>query len=153
MPLRTDPSAGVLPGESVYATVTVPSRVESIRQAAEFIVRTARQMQVPPASDSMFEVAIVEALNNAVKHGTAAQVAEPLIVCELERVGRSLTVRIHDQGQGFVLPATPQADWSPADTAAIPESGYGLPIIRKVFPVVRTLGQPGDFALEMALTF
>jgi anti-sigma regulatory factor (Ser/Thr protein kinase) len=147
MPSRTDPTAES-PGESVYATVTVPSRVESIRTASEFIVQTARRMRVPAASDALFEVAIVEAL----KHGNAGQGGEPLIVCELERVGRSLTVRIHDQGQGFTLPAS-RPDWSPADTASLPESGFGLPIIQKVFPVVRTTGCPGDFALEMALTF
>jgi anti-sigma regulatory factor (Ser/Thr protein kinase) len=141
------------PAESWYASLTVPSRVESIRLAAAFIVEAARNMRVPPASDSLFEVAIVEALTNAVKHGNMAQRTEASIVCELEVVDRRLTVRILDQGAGFVLPRTPPPEWSADDVAAIPASGFGIPIIQGVFPIVRTIARPGEFGLEMTLTF
>lgn len=139
--------------ESCFASVTVPSRVESIRLAAEFIVHAARNMNVPAASDSLFEVAIVEALNNAIKHGNAAERAEAFIVCELEVAERKLTVRIIDQGPGYTLPRAPRPDWSPDDIANLPESGYGISIIRGVFPMLRTIGRPGEFGLEMTLTF
>lgn len=141
------------PDRHCYASVTVPARVESIRLAAEFIVQAARNMHVPPASDSLFEVAIVEALNNALKHGNTAQRPEGLIVCELELVDHRLTVRIFDQGPGFVLPRTPRPEWSADDMTTIPESGFGIPIIQGVFPMVRTIARPGEFGLEMALTF
>jgi anti-sigma regulatory factor (Ser/Thr protein kinase) len=136
-----------------YAAVTVPSRVESIRPAADFIVQAARNMHIPPASNSLFESAIVEALNNALKHGNTAQRPDAVIVCELELVDRRLTVRILDQGSGFVLPRTPKPDWSADHTATIPESGFGISIIQGVFPMVRTIARPGEFGLEMALTF
>jgi anti-sigma regulatory factor (Ser/Thr protein kinase) len=136
-----------------YASVTVESRVESIRLAAEFIVKTARDMHVPAAADSLFEVAIVEALNNAVKHGNRDQRPESLIVCELDLVDHRLTVRIFSQGQGFVLPRAAQTEWSAEDVPGIPESGFGIPIIRSVFPQVRTIERPGEFGLEMELTF
>lgn len=136
-----------------YASVTVPSRVESIRLATEFIVQAARNMHVPPAYDSLFEVAIVEALNNAFKHGSTAGRPEALIVCELELVDHRLTVRILDHGPGFVLPWTPRPEWSTDDVTTIPESGFGIPIIQAVFPMVRTIARPGEFGLEMALTF
>ena len=131
----------------------VQGRVESIRLATEFIVRTARNMHVPPAANSLFEVAIVEALSNAFKHGNAAQRPGALIVCEVERSDRRLTVRIFDQGPGFVLPLTPQPEWSADDTSTAPEHGLGIPIIESAFPIVRTIGRPGDFGVEMALTF
>lgn len=146
----TGPSA---PDESSYASVTVPSRVESVSMAAAFIVQAARNMHVPPASDSLFEVAIVEALNNALKHGNPAQRPEALIVCELELVDHRLTVRIFDRGPGFALPRAPRPEWSADDMTTIPERGFGLPIIQGVFPMVRTIGRPGEFGLEMALTF
>jgi anti-sigma regulatory factor (Ser/Thr protein kinase) len=136
-----------------YASVTVPSCVESIRLAADFIIQAARNMHVPPASDSLFEVAIVEALNNALKHGNPAQRPEALIVCELEVVGHRLTVRILDQGAGYVLPPTPRPAWSADDITTAPESGFGISIIQGVFPMVRTIARPGEFGLEMALTF
>ena len=148
-----DASGSSHPDGPCYATLTVPSRVESIRLAAEFVVRSARNMHVPPAADSLFEVAIVEALNNALKHGNAAQRPGALIVCEVERSDRRLTVRIFDQGSGFVLPLAPQPEWSAGDTSTIPERGLGIPIIESVFPIVRTIGHPGDFGVEMALTF
>jgi len=142
---------GDAPGET-FATITVPNRVESIRPTVQFIIDTARRMEVPAASESLFEVAIAEALNNAVRHGNTTQLVDTDILCTLRRVGRQLIVSICDQGPGFKLAgATP--DWSPADVVSIPEGGFGLPIIQQVFPVVRTIRRPGEFGLEMALTF
>lgn len=138
---------------SCYASVTVPSRVESIQLAAAFLVQAARNMHVPSAGDSLFESAIVEALNNAVEHGNTAQRPGAVIVCELELAGRCLTVRILDDGPGFVLPRTPRPDWRVDDMSNIPESGFGISIIQSVFPIVRTIARPGEFGLEMALTF
>ena len=151
MPSRIDPANGALPVEA-YAAITVPNRVESIRPTAQFIIDTARRMEVPVASESLFEVAIAEALNNAVRHGNTSHSPDAEISCTLRRVGRQLTVSIRDQGPGFDLPDA-TLDWSPADIASIPEGGFGLPIIQQVFPVVRTIRRPGEFGLEMALTF
>jgi anti-sigma regulatory factor (Ser/Thr protein kinase) len=151
MPSRTDAANGDVPVE-VFAAITVPNRVESIRPTAQFIIETARRMEVPAASESLFEVAIAEALNNAVRHGNSAQSPDAEISCTLRRVGRQLTVSIRDQGPGFDL-ADAAPDWSAADVASIPEGGFGLPIIQRVFPVVRTIRRPGEFGLEMALTF
>ena len=109
-------------------------------------------MEVPAASESLFEVAIAEALNNAVRHGNGAQSADAEISCTLRRVGRQLTVSIVDQGPGFELIGR-LPEWHPADVSSIPEGGFGLPIIQLVFPVVRTIRRPGEFGLEMALTF
>lgn len=151
MPSRIDAADGNVPVEA-FATITVPNRVESIRPTVQFIIETARRMEVPAASESLFEVAIAEALNNAVRHGSTTQSPGTDILCTLRRVDRQLTVSICDHGPGFDLAgATP--DWSPADVVSIPEGGFGLPIIQQVFPVVRTIRRPGEFGLEMALTF
>lgn len=156
--MPSKPETAAAPGQShreadCFASVTVPGRVESIRPAGAFIVEIARNMQVPAALDSLFEVAIVEALNNAVKHGTTAEQPKAMVVCELELAGRCLTVRILDRGPGFVVPRTPRPDWNADDMSTVPESGYGLGIIQRVFPTVRTIARPGEFGLEMVLTF
>lgn len=151
MPQKIDATTGDSPGEA-FATLTMPNRVESIRPTAEFIIQTARRMEVPAASESLFEVAIAEALNNAFRHGNSAQSPDAQISCTLRRVGRQLIVNIYDQGPGFDI-AGAAPDWCPADSSNIPEGGFGLPIIQKVFPVVRTIRRPGEFGLEMALTF
>ncbi len=152
MPSRIDAPTGDAPVE-VYATISVPNRVESIRTTAQFIVAAAQRMDVPAASESLFEVAIAEALNNAVRHGNASRMPDAEILCTLRRVGRQLTLSICDQGPGFELP-DPAPEWSPENVSSIPEGGFGLPIIQQVFPVVRTIKRrPGEFGLEMALTF
>ena len=139
--------------DAYHATLTVPSRVESIRVAAQFIVQAAHSLHVPPASEPLFEIAIVEALTNAVKHGHQAR-PDASILCELELVDRRFTVRIFDEGSGFLpAPPVPLPEWVADDVDSIPETGYGLHVIRAVFPVVRTLTHHDGFGLEMAVTF
>jgi anti-sigma regulatory factor (Ser/Thr protein kinase) len=133
--------------------VTVPGRVEWIRFAADFIVRAARSMDVPAATDSLFEAAIVEALNNAQEHGNPAECPDAVIVCEVERVDDRLTVRILGQGREFALPRSPGPPWDAADVTTLPEGGFGLSIIQGVFPTVHTVARPGEFGLEMSIPF
>jgi anti-sigma regulatory factor (Ser/Thr protein kinase) len=142
-----DPS----PADAAFASLIVPSQVESVRKAATFLVQSAKDMRVPLASDSVFELAIVEALNNAIKHGDAGR-RGAMIVCEMERAAHRLTVRILDQGPGFALPIPP-AKSDPEDVLAVPESGYGLSIIQSVFPTMRTISRDGHFGVEMSVTF
>jgi anti-sigma regulatory factor (Ser/Thr protein kinase) len=137
--------------DSTFVTVTVPSQVQSVRPAAAFLVQAAKNLRVPVASDSLFELAIVEALNNAVKHGNPAQRDGAAIVCELERVDERLTVRIFDEGQGYVVKLTPRREATADDVMSVPESGYGISIIQSVFPNVRTISRDGRFGLEMSL--
>ena len=139
------------PTDGGFVSVSVPSRVESIRPAASYLVQAAKNMGVPAAADSVFELAIVEALNNAVKHGNTE--AGAVIVCEMERADHSLTVRILDQGPGYELPVLPRPEFNIDDVASVPESGYGLTIIQSVFPITRTVSRAGKFGLEMSLTF
>lgn len=104
------------------------------------------------ASGPLFEVAVVEALTNAVTHGNGAR-PDGSIRCEMETIGRRFIVRIFDEGPGF-LPATPPLrEWVAGDIDSIPAAGYGLHIIQSVFPEVRTVTSRDGFGLELALTF
>jgi|ERR1051326_1468926 anti-sigma regulatory factor (Ser/Thr protein kinase) len=135
------------------ASLTVPSRVESIRVAARFIVEAARSLHVPPATEPLFEVAIVEALSNAFKHGNQTR-PDASILCQVEVIDRRLVVRIFDKGSGFHLPPpVTTAEGAVADIDSIAGNGHGLRIIQAVFPMVRTLTNDDGFGLEMALTF
>jgi|SRR6266550_1304572 len=136
-----------------FASLTVPARGESIRAAASFLVQASRSLKVPAAAEATFELAIVEAVTNAVQHGQAGDDAAGSIVCELERDGRSLLVRVLDGGPGFDLPPVSRPDPSGEDVQAIPEAGYGLPVIQAVFPGVRTVTRAGRFGLELPLRY
>jgi anti-sigma regulatory factor (Ser/Thr protein kinase) len=137
--------------EPYFASLTIPARVESLRAAAAFLVQAARSLKVAAASEPTFELAIVEALTNAVKHGGTRAGADATILCELELAGHSLVVRILDRGPGFELPPFSLPGVSKENVAALPEAGYGLPVIQSVFPGVRTVTRDDRFGLELPL--
>jgi anti-sigma regulatory factor (Ser/Thr protein kinase) len=141
------------PQERAYSgSLTVPSYVESIRPAAQFIAQTARSLHIASAAEAVFEVAIVEALSNAFKHGNQGR-RDTSIVCEMELIGRSFIVRVLDQGSGFVIaPPAPLPKPTAAEIDEIPASGRGIFVIQAVFPKVRTITRHGRFGLEMELT-
>lgn len=136
----------------VMARLSVPNRVEFVRPATGFLVQTARALDVPASFEPVFEVAISEAITNAVKHG-GGDAAGSTITCELQLDERRLTVRIIDDGAGFRIPAAELPELSADRIDAVPSSGYGLPIIRTVFPNVRVIEVEGRFGLELALVY
>ena len=132
------------------ATLSVPSRVDSIRPASQFIIQIARVLGVPAADQSLFEAAIVEALANAFKHGNKQREELP-ILCEIEHDASHFAVRIFDRGAGFFAPTMPAAEPDPEAIDAIRESGYGVAIIRSVFPMVKPVCRRGRFGVELEL--
>jgi anti-sigma regulatory factor (Ser/Thr protein kinase) len=138
------------------ARVTVPGRIESVRGAAAFLVETARSLHVPVAADRIFEVAIVEALNNALKHNVRD--GDSSLHCEIELDGRRLSIRVLDEGArapvALALPAGAVPPWGDGVIPeALPESGYGLYLIRAVFPQLRAVTRDGHHGVEMELSF
>ena len=134
------------------ATLTVPNRVEFVRPATLFLVNAARALDVPVAEEPVFEVAISEAVTNAVRHG-GKRGPDSTITCQLMLESRSLTVRIINDGEPFGLPVTGLPEFSREQLDAVPSSGYGLPIIRTVFSNVRVVEVQGRFGVEMALDY
>ena len=134
------------------ASVTVPATPDFVRAASQFSVPTARHLGVPSASAPLFEVAIVEALANAVKHGARGK-DDATVTCEIERTDAGLTIRIYDDGEGFTLAPGPASALEAAciDIAAVPESGYGVPIMRSVFQEIEAHRRNGRFCLELKL--
>lgn len=132
------------------ASVTLPNRPDSVRAAVAFMVQTARALEIPTATTPLFEVALTEAVTNAVKHGHGGR-DDAVIVCEVERSPRQAVFRVIDSGQGFVMPDPALPPVNPEELQALPESGYGLPIIQTVFPSVRGIELNGRFTLELCL--
>jgi anti-sigma regulatory factor (Ser/Thr protein kinase) len=131
-------------------TLTVPNRIESVRPATAYVVQAARAFGVPRARDPVFEVAISEAITNAVKHGSREKNGST-ITCEVELEQGALTMRIIDDGSGFAVRTPGLPEVSSERIEALPVSGYGLPIIHTVFPIVRVITVNGRFALELGL--
>ena len=131
-------------------SLTVPNRVEFVRPATAFLVQAARALAVRAAEAPVFEVAISEAITNAIRHGGSRDPGST-VTCQLEVCDGELRVRIIDDGQGFEVPVAPLPDVSRDRIEALPSSGYGLPIIHTVFPIVRVVNVDGRFGLELAL--
>src|SRR5687767_9155822 len=134
------------------ATLTVPNRVESVRPATAFLVQAARALKVPAAAEPVFEVAVSEAITNAVKHGRLND-ESATIRCDIEFVDGELTLRIIDGGKGFALPARRMPEVSKDTIETLPEAGYGLPLIQTVFPIVRIINVDGRFGVELGLKY
>jgi anti-sigma regulatory factor (Ser/Thr protein kinase) len=134
-------------------SVDVPGRIETVRPVAAFLVALAQRLQVAAAADTLFENAIVEALNNALEH-TNRQ-GQTSLHCEFELEGRRLSIRVLDPASEGPV-ALPQASAlalpMPESWRDVPESGYGLYLMRAVFPDVRPVTRDGRFGVEMSLT-
>jgi anti-sigma regulatory factor (Ser/Thr protein kinase) len=143
--------------DHLVASITVPGRIESVRPAAAFLVDMARNLRVPVAEDNLFEVAVVEALSNALRHNTREN--EGTLHCELELAGRCLTIRVLDDAARAPLALTmpmgaiPWSDATADSWETIPETGYGLYLMRAVFPQIKPVTRDGRHGIEMELTF
>ena len=125
--------------------------------AAAFLVQTARSLRVPASENKLFEVAIVEALNNALKHGS--QDPDDSLICELELAGRCLKIRVLDRAAklplALALPgaAAPRAELTSEEWQTVRESRYGLHLIAAVFPGLRPVTRGEHQGIEMELNF
>jgi len=137
---------------SYMATLTVPNRVESVRPATAFLVQAAKAMKVPAAAEPVFEVAVSEAVTNAVKHGRTDR-DDATITCDIQFNDRQLTLRIIDGGAGFNVPVARMPEVAADRIDDLREAGYGLPIIQTVFPIVRVVNVDGRFGIELALNY
>jgi anti-sigma regulatory factor (Ser/Thr protein kinase) len=116
-----------------------------------FLVNAARALDVPAATEPVFEVAVSEAITNAVRHGGPPRGST--ISCEMQLDDRKLTLRIIDGGSGFHPAPVQPPEISRDHIDAVPSSGYGLPIIYTVFSNVRTIEIQGRFGVELALSY
>ncbi|MEX2270302.1 MAG: ATP-binding protein [Vicinamibacterales bacterium] len=132
------------------ASVTVPATPDFVRAAGQFVVQTSRHLGVAAADSPLFEVAVVEALANAVQHGSRGR-PDAVITCEIERHGGGLSIRIYDEGEGFTPVARPLPAIDSSDVTAVPDSGYGVPIMQSVFQDIQAHRRDGRFCLELTL--
>jgi anti-sigma regulatory factor (Ser/Thr protein kinase) len=143
--------------EPFMTSLAVPARIEAVREAAGFLVETARSLQIEAAANPLFEVAIVEALNNAVSHNPRD--GQTSLHCELELEGRALRIRVLDDAARapvqFAIPSIPAPSWADGSEAweGLPEGGYGMYLIQSVFSTVRPCSRDGRHGLEMELIF
>jgi serine/threonine-protein kinase RsbW len=80
--------------------LTLPSRVESVAEAAGTVADAARRLGF--AEDALFgiDMAVREAVTNAVLHGNGGDEAKP-VELGLSGTDAGLVVTVRDRGEGF----------------------------------------------------
>jgi len=117
----------------------LPSRVESIAEATDAVVDAARRMGF--AEDALFaiDMAVREAVTNAVLHGNRSDESLPVEV-EVADTGAAMSVSIRDRGEGF----DPASVADPtAEENLLKASGRGILFMRNFMDDVTWERYPG----------
>lgn len=86
---------------SIRLRMWLPSHRESIAAAVEPVMTIARQCGCPDDQEADLEIALREALANAVVHGNASDSEKWLHVRCYGRPKRAMIVAVRDEGPGF----------------------------------------------------
>jgi len=116
--------------------IEIPSEIGSIAPAVDKIVSEIRSSACAPGKEQDIELALFEALANAVIHGNREQPAKRVnICCRHERTNQDcIAIVIRDQGAGFDPAAVPDPT-RPENLTA--EHGRGILMMRTFMDEVR----------------
>lgn len=95
------------PAQAASANVTeetlqlkLPSRIESIAEAAEAAAGVARRLGLSEEATFGLDMAVRESVTNAVLHGNRQDESKEVVVA-FEDAGDALVVTVRDEGEGF----------------------------------------------------
>ena len=80
--------------------LSLPSRIESIAEAAEAAAGVARRLELSEEAAFGLDMAVREAVTNAVLHGNREEGRKQVEV-RFEEEGGELVVTVRDEGEGF----------------------------------------------------
>ncbi len=108
--------------------LTLPSRIESVAVAAEAAAAVARRCGMNEEAAFGLDMAVREAVTNAVLHGNAQDAAQPVeVIFSRADDSGALVVMVRDRGVGF----NPEAVADPtAPSNLLKPSGRGLLFMR-----------------------
>src|SRR5215218_2599318 len=81
--------------------LTIPAAVRSLHQARVFVDTIARQAGLKDADREAFDLAVTEAVSNAIRHGSPRG-AEDTVELQVADEATRLVVTVRDHGVGFV---------------------------------------------------
>ena len=131
-------------------TLAIESRPECIELLSGALCGLCRLLTLPAAP---IEIALVEAVNNAVEHAYHGEPGHPVWV-EFEWAPDRLNLRVRDRGQPMApgrLEATPPlADPDPNDPTTLSPRSRGLTIIKSCMDTVEYEARDGVNTLSMS---
>ena len=123
--------------------LTLPSRVESVAEAAEAVADAARRLGF--AEDALFgiDMAVREAVTNAVLHGNRGDESKTVEVGFADTPS-ALVITVRDRGTGFDPAAVPDPT---AEQNLLKSSGRGILFMRSFMDEVAWERHPGGGTL------
>lgn len=134
--MRTKPSRAEFDPRTLVSRVdvTVPGDVKAIGPAVEKIMANVREMACAGGKEFEIELALNEALANAVIHGCARDPEQSVQVCAACDPTRGILIVVRDPGPGFDPSQVP----SPVVGAQIySEGGRGIYLINQLMDDVQ----------------
>jgi len=80
---------------------SIPGRVDAIPPAVERIMEVVRELECASGSEFEVEIALTEALANAVVHGCRGASDKTVEVCVACDISRGILIVVRDPGEGF----------------------------------------------------
>ena len=115
--------------------VEIPSRVDMLYRACDFVLETAQRMGFPESELSKIKISVYEGCLNAIEHAYHSDSTRQVKV-EVTQSNDRLIIRIIDHGDGFEVKSDEDFD-AAAAAAARKTGGMGLHIIRRSMDSVR----------------
>jgi serine phosphatase RsbU (regulator of sigma subunit)/anti-sigma regulatory factor (Ser/Thr protein kinase) len=122
---------------------TLPADLAAVEPAAELLLGFLRQRGAAPDDLSAVELASVEGLNNAIKHGTAGRNGA-VVTLAWQLAGIDLAIAIGDPGH-----FAPGPEWLELPADPLDESGRGGFLMRSSMDDVRQENRPGGHTLHL----
>jgi serine/threonine-protein kinase RsbW len=128
--------------------LTIPGRLVNVPLVGRAVRAICAELPVDSETAYQIELCVIEAVNNAVMHGTAPNTDQEVEICIELRADRA-TFSVSDHGRGTVPCRPLDTCFDPADLEQLPQSGLGLRIIHSVMDQVRESRTPSGYTLIM----
>jgi serine/threonine-protein kinase RsbW len=125
--------------------LTLPATVRSLYPARMFVDAVAREAGLDDAEREAFDLAVTEAVSNAIRHGSPRGAENQVELCVIDD-GTRLVVTVSDEGEGFV-----PASYSLPDPQSYADHGRGLYLIHSLMDEVE-FTRNGGTTVRMAKT-
>lgn len=113
----------------ITSSVDIPSRVDLLYRACDFVLEIAEKMGFPEPELSKIKISVYEACLNAIEHAYHSDATRQVRV-QVTHTAEKITIRIIDHGDGFEVKTNEDFD-AVAAAAARRTGGMGLHIIRR----------------------
>lgn len=106
--------------------IKLPRELEYLKIACNLASQVAQTIDKNEHFSNEIELAVSEAFTNAIKHADYTKEDDTLTL-SFKIFNNKLVISLRDKGKGFKLDSIPEPNFD-----KIPESGYGLYIIKKI---------------------